>query len=67
MSEISELKKTCEEKKGVPTSADTRLITPHDLSFAQIRVTKIRSEEKKVSTLTDWRNCEKMSVSSDKK
>ena len=29
MSEISELKKTCEEKKGVPTSADTRLIIPY--------------------------------------
>ena len=31
MSEISELKKTCEEKKGVPTSADTRLITPYTI------------------------------------
>ena len=31
MSEISELKKTCEEKKGVPTSADTHLITPYTI------------------------------------
>ena len=67
MSEISELKKTCEEKKGVPTSADTRLITPYTIYLLRKFEWQNQKWRKKVSTLTDWRNCEKIGVSFTKK
>ena len=53
MSEISELKKTCEEKKGVPTGADTRLITPYTIYLLR-KFEWQKSEVKKKNGFLPW-------------